>query len=131
VFVVFKIATGNWTPTSDIFVVIFSALVMLSFVTLFLEHFFTKPTDVLASTISILLLLSPLHSQLSKLGIWYEIFYVYNVILLLVALFALLLVDEEKSSASLQNKISLNLKRFAVFFGNGRGYTPTHCQDKK
>jgi hypothetical protein len=93
---------------------------MLSFVTLFLEHFFTKPTDVLASTISILLLLSPLHSQLSKLGIWYEIFYVYNVILLLAALFALLLVDEEKSSASLQNKISSNLKRFAVFFGNGR-----------
>lgn len=120
VFIVFKIATGNWTPTSDTFVVIFSALVMLSFVTLFLEHFFTKPTDVLASTISILLLLSPLHSQLSKLGIWYEIFYVYNVILLLAALFALLLVDEEKSSASFQNKISLNLKRFAVFFGNGR-----------
>lgn len=120
VFVVFKIATGNWIPTSDIFVVIFSALVMLSFVTLFLEHFFTAPTDVLASTISILLLLSPLRNQLSKLGIWYEIFYAYNVLLLGVALVALLLVDEEKSSASLQNKISSHLKRFAVFFGNGR-----------
>jgi hypothetical protein len=117
---VFKIATGNWIPTSDIFVVIFSALVMLSFVTLFLEHFFTAPTDVLASTISILLLLSPMRSQLSKLGIWYEIFYVYNVFLLLVALVALLLVDEEKSIASLQNKISSHLKRFAVYFGNGR-----------
>ena len=40
--------------------------------------------------------------------------------LLLAALVALLLVDEEKSSASLQNKISSHLKRFAVFFGNGR-----------
>jgi len=120
VFLVFKISTGKWTPTSDTFVVIFAALVMLSFVTLLLEHFFTKPTDVLASTISILLLLSPLRGHLSKLGIWYEIFYGYNVFLLLAALVALLLVDEEKSSASLQNKISSHLKRFAVFFGNGR-----------
>lgn len=119
-FIIFKLATGNWTPASETFVIIFAALIMLSFVTLFLEHFFTKPTDVLASTISILLLLSPLHSQLSKLGIWYEIFYVYNVILLLAALIALLLVDKEKSSSSLQNKVASNLKRFAVFFGNGR-----------
>jgi len=118
--VVFRIATGNWTPTSDTFIVIFSALVMLSFVTLFLEHFYTKPTDVLASTISILLLLSPLRGQLSKLGFWYEIFYVYNIFLLLAALVALLLVDDQKSSTSLQNTVSLHLKRFAVFFGNGR-----------
>ena len=73
-----------------------------------------------ASTISILLLLSPLRGQLSKLGIWYEVFYVYNVVLLLVALIALLLVDDQKSSASLQNIISSHLKRLAVFFGNGR-----------
>ena len=79
-FVVFKIATGNFKPQSDKFVIIFSSLVMLSFVTLFLEHFFTKPTDVLASTISILLLLSPLRNELSKLGIWFEIFYVYTSI---------------------------------------------------
>jgi len=119
-FVVFKVATGNWTPQSDTFVIIFSALVMLSFITLFLEHFFTKPSDVLASTISILLLLSPLRNQLSKFGIWFDIFYIYNLLLLLTALIALLLLDEAKSSISRQNKVSLGLKRFATFFGNGR-----------
>ena len=119
-FVVFKIATGNFKPQSDTFVIIFSSLVMLSFVTLFLEHFFTKPTDVLASTISILLLLSPLRNELSKLGIWFEIFYVYNLCLLLSALIALLLLEKTKPSTSLQNKLSLHLKRFAVFLGNGR-----------
>lgn len=119
-FIVFKVATGNWTPASETFIVIFAALIMLSFVTLFLEHFFTKPTDVLASTISILLLLSPLRSQLSKLGIWYDMFYGYNVLLLLTSLTALLLLDKTKSSALLQNKISSHLKRFAIFFGNGR-----------
>src|SRR4030042_5878650 len=82
VFVVFRVATGNWIPTSDVFVVIFSALVMLSFVTLFLEHFFTTPTDVLASTIAILLLLAPLRAQLANLGRWYEGFFAYNLVLL-------------------------------------------------
>ena len=73
-FVVFKFATGDYTPQSDIFVVLFSSLVMLSFITLFLEHFYTKPTDVLASTISIILLLSPLLSQTPALLVcgWYS-----------------------------------------------------------
>lgn len=104
VFLVFKISTGKWTPTSDAFVVIFAALVMLSFVTLLLEHFFTKPTDVLASTISILLLLSPLRGQLSKLGIWYEIFYGYNVILLLAALVAFFLLTRRERSSIIKIK---------------------------
>ena len=119
-FVVFKIATGNFTPQSDTFVIIFSSLIMLSFVTLFLEHFYTKPTDVLASTISILLLLSPLRNELSRLGIWFEVFYIYNGLLLISALIALLLLEATKPSTSLQNRISLHFKRFATFFGNGR-----------
>lgn len=38
----------------------------------------------------------------------------------LTALLALLLLDGEKSSASLQNKLSYHLKGFATTFGNGR-----------
>ena len=101
-------------------VVMLSALVMLSFVALFLEHFFTTPTDVVASTISILLLMAPLHSRLCALGRWYWIFFVYNLALLVIALSALMLLSAEKPSASLQNRLSAGLKRFAVFFGNGR-----------
>src|SRR5690554_2137708 len=100
-FVVFCFSTGSPFPTQEHEVVLFSALLMLSFVTLFLEHFFTTPTDVLASTIAILLLLAPLHSQLNRLGNWYWLFFGYNLVLLSIALAALLLVDEQKSSLAL------------------------------
>lgn len=118
--VIYFVTTGSVFPSSEQSVVLFSALVMLSFVTLFLEHFFTTPTDVLASTISIILLLAPIQSQLSKFGQWYWIFFGYNVLLLLTSLMALLLLDENKSSVAMQNRISSVLKRFSVFFGNGR-----------
>lgn len=119
-FVIFYINTGRAFPSSEQSVVLFAALLMLSFVTLFLEHFFTTPTDVLASTIAILLLIAPLQSQLSNLGLWYWIFFGYNLFLLLTSLTALLLLDDDKSSAALQNRVSSVLKRFSVFFGNGR-----------
>ena len=69
-------ALGDTPP-----IIIFSSLIMLAFVTLFLEHFFTRPTDVLASTIAILLLLAPLRTHLDKMGIWYNIFFFYNFLL--------------------------------------------------
>ena len=118
--IVFKVSTGNWTPGSDTFVILFTSLIMLSFVSLFLERFFTTPTDVLANTISILLLLSPIRGMLLKLGIWYEILYGYNILLTLTSLLALLLLDVSKATTSLQNRWSLQLKRFSTFFGNGR-----------
>jgi len=117
---VFYVTTGHAFPSSEQSIVLFSALLMLSFVTLFLEYFFTTPTDVLASTIAILLLLAPLRSQLSKLGHWYWIFFSYNLVLLLTSLTALLLLDGDKPSTAVQNRISAVLKRFSVFFGNGR-----------
>ncbi len=107
-------------PSSEHAVVLFAALLMISFVTLFLEHYFTTPTDVLASTIAILLLLSPLHSHLSRFGQWYWIFYGYNLLLLITSLIALLLLDKNTSQSSKRNRVSLVLKRFSVFFGNGR-----------
>ncbi len=119
-FLVFYVTTGRAFPSSEQPIVLFSALVMLSFVTLFLEHFFTTPTNVLASTIAILLLLAPLRLQLSKLGHWYWIFFDYNLLLLLTSLTALLLLDSDKSPGAAQNRISAILKRFSVFFGNGR-----------
>jgi hypothetical protein len=98
----------------------FAALVMLSFSTLFLEHFFTTPTDVVASTLSILLLLSPIHAELSRFGSWYNWFVTYNALLLLTSLTALLLLDGAQSELSLQNRVSAQLKRLAAFLGNGR-----------
>jgi len=101
-------------------VLIFSSLIMLSFVTLFLEHFFTTPTDVLASTIAILLLLAPLRTQLNKMGLWYDVFFLFNLILAITSLTALLLVNSGMPSTTIQNKISNHLKKFSIFLGNGQ-----------
>jgi DNA helicase HerA-like ATPase len=117
---VFYIFHGSPLPSSIPGTVIFAALLMLAFVTLFLEHFFVTPTDVLASTIAILLLLSPLRENLTEFGIWYDIFYWYNLILAICALTALLLLSESAPQEALRNLISFHLKRFSIHFGNGR-----------
>ena len=118
--IVFFSTTGLFFPTDGPHVVIFAALLMIAFVTLFLEYFFTTPTDVLASTIAILLLLSPLGKTLSNFGVWYWIFYSYNCLLLLCSLAALLLLDSNRSGESTRNRMSSYLKRFSTSFGNGR-----------
>jgi hypothetical protein len=107
-------------PNSDQLVVLFTALLMVSFVSLFIEKFYTAPSNVLLSNVSILLLIAPLHSQLSRFGIWYWLFFSYNLILSVCSLTALLLLDSDKSSEGLQNRISRYLKTFAIFFGNGK-----------
>lgn len=119
-FLIFHVTTGRVFPSAEHSIVLFSALLMLSFVTLFLEHFFTTPTDVLASTVAILLLLAPLQSQLARFGQWYWIYFGYNLVLLFTSLTALLLLDQNKSAKASQNRISMALKTFSVFFGNGR-----------
>lgn len=111
---------GNIIPNSNKMIVLYSALVMLCFITLFVEHFFAKPTDVLASSISILLLLSPIKNDLAEFGLWYELFFSYNIGLVAISLLALLLVDDDKPSNSRQNLIAYNLKMFAARFGNGK-----------
>lgn len=111
---------GSPFPRGQIPVLLFSALLMLSLTALILEHFFTTPTNVIASTVAVLLTLGPLHEQLDRLGIYYWIFFSYNAVMLIVALVALLLLDRDLGSAALQNRLSERLKRFATFFGNGR-----------
>src|ERR1041384_8382595 len=118
--IVLLVTGGRICASPEQATIVFSALILLSFVSLFLEHFFTKPTDVIASTIAILLLLAPLKPHLLKMGQWYWIFFAYNLLLLLTSLFALLLLDQNKSAGVPQNRISAVLKTFSVYFGNGR-----------
>ncbi|MFH5830990.1 ATP-binding protein [Halalkalibaculum sp. DA384] len=101
-------------------IVLISTLVMLSLVTFFLEHFFTKPTDVLASTISIILLLAPLNDQLNNLGIWYDFFLIYNILLFCTSLMALFLLTKNESSKSTKNIWSKRFKEFSTLFGKGK-----------
>jgi len=93
---------------------------MLSFTSLFIEHFFTTPSDVLASSLSILLLLAPIKHQLNKFGKWYYLYFTYVFVVFLLALIALLLLDNAQPSSSIKNRISLIFKRIATHLGNGR-----------
>jgi hypothetical protein len=111
---------GKIIPTESSTIVIYSSLVMLCFIVLFVEHFFSKPTDVLASSISILLLLSPIKSELLTMGVWYDAFFIYNLLLVILSLVALLLLDSEKAADSVVNRVSLNIKIFVTAFGNGK-----------
>ena len=119
-FVVFLFWTGEPLPKTFWTTIIFTSLVMMSFATLFLEHWFTKPTDVLAASTSILLVLSPLANELTTFGIWYTVFFVYNLAMALTSLMSLILLDGEQSSGALRNKLSYHLNNIAARFGNGR-----------
>jgi hypothetical protein len=61
-----------------------------------------------------------MHTSLGRFGIWYWFFFAYNLILLLTSLSALLLLDESSATQNWKNRLSNQLKRFSVFFGNGR-----------
>jgi len=105
---------------SSIIAVIFSALFMLAFTSLFLEHYFTRPADVLSAAIAILLMLAPLKEDLGSLGIWYWIFLIYVLLQAITAMSALLLVDKNKSEQSFQNLWAHRLNKFSIHFGNGK-----------
>ena len=101
-------------------VVIISTLIMLSFTSLFLEHFFTTPSDVLASSLAIILLLAPIKDMLNNFGKWYYIYLSYIVAVFIISLFALLLLDSSEPDSSTKNRISGILKSIVVHIGNGR-----------
>jgi uncharacterized protein len=101
-------------------IILLSSLIMLSLTTLCLEHFFTRPTDVLASTISVILLLTPLSGELPRFGIWYYLLLGYAYCLMLVSMTALFLLDPDKSHDARQNRCSGILKNIAVRFGKGK-----------
>lgn len=120
VLVIFAIGWGQMIPDKPVDVVIFSCLVMISFVTLFTEHFFTKPTDVIASTISILLLLGPISADLVLLGKWYSILIYYNFFMLISAIIGLYLLKPDSSPDNTRNIASKILKDLAETCGNGK-----------
>lgn len=101
-------------------IVLVSALIMMAFTILFSEHYFTRPTDVVASTVSVLLLLSPLHAQMRELGAWYWVLWGYSALLLLTSLVSLLLLTPIESESSPKNKAARLLKSIAVKFGGGK-----------
>ncbi len=128
IFVVALVATiyhlfGNQmlSENQNIKILIFSSALMLAFGTLVLEHYFTKPTDVLSSAISILLAIAPLQQDLSPtMGIWYWALIVWVAALATLSLLSLALFNPEDSPNSRKGIISKLLKDFTTRFGSSK-----------
>lgn len=101
-------------------IVIFSAITMMALSILMLEHFFTRPTDVVANTTSALLLLAPVYKDMKLLGIWYWLLVFYIGLMLICALSALFLLDANSLPTSRRNKISRWLKDFSISFASAK-----------
>lgn len=110
------------TPKSapEVNSLLLTTLFLLSFTVLLLEHFFTTPTDVIAASVSILLLLVPMRPVLSPWGPWYWVFFFYEVAAIVLATAALLLLSQTRGPGSLRNRFSLVLKEFVVRTAPGR-----------
>jgi hypothetical protein len=111
---------GTIFPKDAIGIVIYSSLLLLSFNTLILEHYFTKPTDVLACSIAILLLIAPIRNELISLGGWYDFIFFYTLAHGVLSVASLALFAPNKPEYTPQNKISKLLKDFVVRFGNSK-----------
>jgi len=101
-------------------ILLISALVTIAFISLFIEHYFTSPTDVIAASFSIVLLLTPMRNTLTNWGVFFDAFYYYSLVILIVAVSAILLLDDTQSGQVLRNRISRVLKYIAVNFGKGK-----------
>jgi len=123
-FIVLLIITLFWRgkifPSDTIGIVIFTSLLMLSFSTLFIEHYFTKPNDVLSSAIAALLLMAPLKENLNNMGILYDLFFYYLLFVSFLAIGTLIIYNPKLSEENITNKISLVLKVFIGRFGNSK-----------
>lgn len=107
-------------PTSEVKIIIYTALIMMSFVSLMLEHYFSKPTDIVATNVAIILLLLPLKVLPEKLGQFYDMFLYYNIFLIFLAMFSLYLLDNNLSTEHWKNRVSSSIKNIVVYIGSSK-----------
>lgn len=101
-------------------VIIFSAITMMAFSILMLEHYFTRPTDVIATSIAVILLMAPVYREMEALGLWYWVIVGYAAGMLLLSVVALLLLDANRPPDAWTNRLSLWLKKFVTAFANAK-----------
>lgn len=104
----------------------FSFNILAIFVT---ENFFTKPTDVIATSFSIILMIFPiLFEEQNDIFIW--LFLIESIIccaLIIISLISLLISNQNKSPETRCNKIAANCKSIACTLGKTKWlYTITY-----
>lgn len=99
--------------------IIGSAMVLLSFAVLLLEHWFTKPTDALASAISAALVIAPARNLLGEFGIWYNVYAIYLASVIVAASLSILLFASG-DTGGLRAETARRLRDFANLFGRSK-----------
>jgi len=118
--VIFVVYSGGRVPATEPSVLLLSTLFALALSVLFVEHYFTSPTDVAANALAILLMLAPLRSQLARMGGWYTALMVYNSVILVGALASILLFDAARAESSRRNRAAQVLRSICTFAGKGK-----------
>ena len=124
VFVLFFLF-GNYLFSNIIGVILISIAILIIVFSFILETFFTKPADVTATSISIILLLIPQLNILKELNntLGFVIIYIYLIYVFtffIISTIAQILLDNNKPSNALKNKISLIMKRLSETFANSK-----------
>ena len=119
--IIFYFLSNSIFLQKDVQVLIFSFALMLAFSSLVIEHYFTKPTDVLSTGLAILLSIGPLYQELSSnMGRLYWILVFAVGTLCLLSLISMILFTPEQSLESKKNRISATIKDFVTRFGSAK-----------
>lgn len=100
--------------------IIVSAMILLAFAVLLLEHWFTKPTDAIAAAISAALVIAPSRGLLANFGVWYYIYAGFLALIIITASLSILLFQPNESMGNRRNWLSKNLKDFSSTFGSSK-----------
>ena len=94
-------------------------LIMLSFTMIAVQHYFVRPTNVIISATSILLLLSPVHTLVApQMFVWYQAFAAYNAAVLVLALVVLFRLGQQRALSADVSHAALSLRDLPLWLGN-------------
>lgn len=98
---------------------ILMVLVMLSFTMIAVQHYFVRPTNIIISSTSILLLLTPVHTLVQpSMFAWYQGFAAYNAVVLALALVSLFRPGQQRVLSAGENRAPLTLHNLSLWLGN-------------
>ena len=119
IIIFFKLISDGLFIPDSIKILLFSSSIMLVFFPLILEHYYTKPTDILATSLSILLTVGPLRQELSeKMGLWYWLYVGWIFLLCLTSILIVFLLDANEPPTSKKNRYSNLFKSILIKVGN-------------
>lgn len=113
-------STGALLPTTEIKDTWFySGLFMVLFSVLFIEPYYSSPKNVIANVVPILLVMLAIYKEFPDKTHWIIIVFLLTVLLIL-AITAMSLADNNESPSSLKNRIAERFKNLTILVGGGK-----------